>query len=136
MLEPKFLSHGQRQLFCLARALLQSSSASSPPFSSYPSSSSLQLSRIANGGGGIVLLDEATSSVDAETDALMQRIIRTEFRNKTLIVVAHRLHTILDFDKVAVFDNGELVEFENPVELLARGDTVFAELYAGNNVGS
>ncbi|KAG9238182.1 ABC multidrug transporter [Amylocarpus encephaloides] len=110
-MEPEILSHGQRQLFCLARALLRSPRR------------------------GVVVLDEATSSVDAETDGLMQRVIRTKFKTQTLIVVAHRLHTILDFDKVAVFDKGVLVEFANPVELLAQGGTVFSELY-GDGSGS
>ncbi|RDL38704.1 uncharacterized protein BP5553_03044 [Venustampulla echinocandica] len=111
LMEADLLSHGQRQLFCLARALLR-----------FPCR-------------GVVVLDEATSSVDVETDALMQRVIRTKFKNQTLIVVAHRLHTILDFDKVAVFDKGVLVEFANPVELLARGGSAFGELY-GDGSGS
>lgn len=113
-MEPEIFSHGQRQLFCLARALLKSPRR------------------------GVVVLDEATSSVDEETDALMQRVIRAKFKEQTLIVVAHRLHTILDFDKVAVFDKGTLIEFDNPIELLAQGGTAFADLYgdgSGNGSG-
>ncbi|THC95871.1 hypothetical protein EYZ11_004649 [Aspergillus tanneri] len=66
----------------------------------------------------VVVLDEATSSVDLETDALMQRLIRTAFASCTVIAVVHRLHTILDFDKVVVIENGRIVECGKPNELL------------------
>ena len=89
------LSQGQQQLFCLARALLRS-------------------------GSRILVLDEATSSVDAETDQIVQRLIRDEFKDHTIITVAHRLDTIMDSDKVAVLEKGRLVEFESPRALLAR----------------
>ncbi|KAL9085185.1 MAG: hypothetical protein Q9165_007716 [Trypethelium subeluteriae] len=97
-----FLSHGQRQLFCLARALLRPST--------------------------ILALDEATSSVDAQTDALMQRVIRQKFARHTIIAVAHRLDTIMDFDRVAVLDKGRLVEYDRPHVLLER-DSHFKKLY-------
>ncbi|KAF3903663.1 hypothetical protein AA313_de0206900 [Arthrobotrys entomopaga] len=92
--KPESLSHGQRQLFCLARALLRK--------------------------GKIVVLDEATSSVDKDTDEMMQRIIREEMKDRTIIAVAHRLQTILDFDRVAVMENGKIVEVGNPQELLKK----------------
>ena len=95
------LSQGQRQLFCLARALLQKSK--------------------------ILILDEATSNVDLETDRQMQEIIREEFNNHTVITVAHRIETILDSDVVAVLENGALVEFGSPKELLSR-PSLFKEL--------
>ncbi|KAJ4303189.1 hypothetical protein N0V90_002082 [Kalmusia sp. IMI 367209] len=98
------LSQGQQQLFCLARAMLRSSK--------------------------ILVLDEATSNVDAETDALMQRIIRKEFSQHTIITVAHRLNTIRDSDVVAVLDNGRLAEFGPPTELLARENSLFNELHS------
>jgi ABC-type multidrug transport system fused ATPase/permease subunit len=87
------LSHGQQQLFCLARAMLRS--------------------------GTIVVLDEATSSVDWGTDEVMQRVIREEFANKTIITVAHRLRTILDSDLVVVLGHGCILEAGHPGELLA-----------------
>ncbi|EGX88534.1 ABC bile acid transporter, putative [Cordyceps militaris CM01] len=88
------LSYGQRQLICLARALL----VESP----------------------IVLLDEATSGVDDATDAAVQSVIRQEFSQSTIIVVAHRLLTVADFDRVLVMRDGEVVEFGPPATLMAR----------------
>ncbi|KAH8896000.1 putative ABC transporter [Thozetella sp. PMI_491] len=93
-LESDLLSHGQKQMFCLARAILHRSS--------------------------IVVLDEATSNMDVETDGLMQSLIRTAFRGRTVIAIVHRLETVLEFDKIAVLDHGRLVEFESPSELLNR----------------
>jgi len=98
------LSQGQQQLFCLARAMLRDSR--------------------------ILVLDEATSNVDQETDTLMQRIIRREFAQHTIITVAHRLDTIADADVVAVLSEGRLVEFGKPEELLAR-QSRFRELHNG-----
>ncbi|XP_030721180.2 ATP-binding cassette sub-family C member 2 [Globicephala melas] len=86
------LSIGQRQLLCLARALLQKSK--------------------------ILIMDEATAAVDLETDRLIQTTIQTEFSHCTTITIAHRLHTIMDSDKVMVLDNGKIVEYGSPEELL------------------
>ncbi|KAI5461452.1 P-loop containing nucleoside triphosphate hydrolase protein [Mariannaea sp. PMI_226] len=102
-MDENFLSHGQRQLFCLARALLKKSS--------------------------LLILDEPSSSVDAETDARMQEVIRSEFSHCTVIMIAHRIDTLLDFDKVAVLDRGTLKEFGTPRELLADEAGVFSKLY-------
>lgn len=88
------LSQGQQQLFCLARAMLHKSK--------------------------ILILDEATSNVDSETDALMQQIIHEVFAQHTIITVAHRLNTISDSDMVAVLHEGKLVGFGPPGELLQR----------------
>lgn len=89
-------SVGQRQLICLARALLKKSK--------------------------ILVLDEATSSVDTITDAQVQNTIRKEFVEKgvTVITVAHRLDTVLGYDKIAVLDAGNLVEYGKPSDLLKR----------------
>ncbi|PQE06081.1 ATP-dependent bile acid permease protein [Rutstroemia sp. NJR-2017a BBW] len=67
-----------------------------------------------------MVLDEATSAVDMETDALIQRSIRQEFTDSTLIVIAHRLSTIADFDKILVLGEGKVVEFGTPRELMSR----------------
>lgn len=71
------------------------------------------------------------NSVDETTDALIQRIIRQKFARHTIIAVAHKLETIIDFDKVAVLHNGELCEFDGPHALLAREDSRFRQLYRG-----
>ncbi|ETS81268.1 hypothetical protein PFICI_06270 [Pestalotiopsis fici W106-1] len=104
-IDKDFLSHGQRQLFCLARAMLKP--------------------------GRVLILDEPTSSVDLETDAKMQEIIRAEFKDHTIIVIAHRLSSILDFDHVAVLDAGHLVEFGKPADLLEIPTSNFTRLYGG-----
>ncbi|KAK4224363.1 hypothetical protein QBC38DRAFT_18446 [Podospora fimiseda] len=97
------LSVGQRQLFCLARAMLRP--------------------------GTILVLDEATSSIDGKTEEVIQRLIRKKFADKTIIAVAHRLDTIMDFDKVAVLDGGKLVEFDSPYSLLEVPGSAFGKLY-------
>lgn len=101
-IDTEFFSHGQRQLFCLARAILRK--------------------------GKIVVLDEVSSSIDIVTDRLVQRLVRQEFTEATIISVAHRLNNIVDFDKIAVLQNGRLVEFGSPQALLTTPST-FRELY-------
>ena len=88
-------SVGQRQLLVIARALLR--------------------------GAKIVIMDEATASVDADTDARIQRVMRTEFKNSTCITIAHRINTILDSDLILVMDNGSAEEFDKPENLLRKG---------------
>ncbi|XP_045882134.1 ATP-binding cassette sub-family C member 2 [Meles meles] len=88
------LSVGQRQLLCLARALLRKSK--------------------------ILILDEATAAVDLETDRLIQTTIQKEFSHCTTITIAHRLHTIMDSNKIMVLDNGKIVEYSSPQELLRK----------------
>ena len=95
-------SVGQRQLLCLARAML-----------SQPK---------------LLVLDEATASVDGETDAFIQRMLRNRFKGTTLLTVAHRLNTIMDYDTVLVMDKGKAVEFGSPQTLLANENGVFADL--------
>lgn len=94
-------SQGQRQLFCLARAMLRRSR--------------------------ILMLDEATASIDPETDALLQRAIRSVFGDCTQLTIAHRLNTIADNDRVLVMDDGRVAEDDEPHALLAAGG-LFASL--------
>jgi len=91
------LSQGQRQLLCLARALLKNPK--------------------------VLLMDEATASIDYATDAKIQETIR-EIKNTT-ITIAHRLQTIVDYDKVLVLDKGEVVEFGDPFDLISQDGGIF-----------
>ncbi|XP_058451160.1 multidrug resistance-associated protein 1 isoform X7 [Malaya genurostris] len=93
------LSVGQRQLICLARALLRKTK--------------------------VLILDEATAAVDLETDDLIQRTIRTEFKECTVLTIAHRLNTIMDSDKVIVLDKGHIKEYAAPNELLQSKSSAF-----------
>uniref|UniRef100_A0A8D1LJY0 Multidrug resistance-associated protein 1 n=1 Tax=Sus scrofa TaxID=9823 RepID=A0A8D1LJY0_PIG len=88
------LSVGQRQLVCLARALLRKTK--------------------------ILVLDEATAAVDLETDDLIQSTIRTQFHDCTVLTIAHRLNTIMDYTRVIVLDKGEIREHGSPSELLQQ----------------
>merc|ERR1719285_589597 len=93
------LSVGQRQLVCLARALLRKTK--------------------------VLILDEATAAVDLETDELIQTTIRKEFAHSTILTIAHRINTVMDYDKIMVLDKGNLVEFDSPDELLKDDTTIF-----------
>lgn len=73
----------------------------------------------------ILVLDEATAAVDLETDDLIQTTIRTEFSNSTVITIAHRLNTVLDYDMVLVLDKGQIVEYDAPTKLLHNKDSAF-----------
>lgn len=92
------LSQGQRQLLCLARALLKSPK--------------------------VLVMDEATASIDYATDAKIQDTLR-ELTHNTIITIAHRLQTIIDYDKVLVLDKGEVVEYAHPWELLQKENGSF-----------
>jgi ABC-type multidrug transport system fused ATPase/permease subunit len=96
------LSVGQRQLICLARALLKNSK--------------------------ILILDEATASVDYVTDSLIQETIRKEFAEATTITIAHRINTILDSSKILVLDKGSVKEYDTPDVLLNNRKSLFYSL--------
>ena len=93
------LSVGQRQLVCLARALLKKTK--------------------------ILVLDEATAAVDLETDDLIQATIRKEFKDSTVLTIAHRLNTIMDYDRVMVLDQGNVAEFDTVHTLLNDENGIF-----------
>eukprot|EP00892_Ulva_mutabilis_P002364 jgi/Ulvmu1/12128/UM084_0055.1 len=96
------LSVGQRQLLCMARALLKRST--------------------------ILLMDEATSNVDNASDSLIQTTIRSAFRACTILTIAHRLHTIVDSDRILVLDRGAVAEYDVPAALMRRPDSRFRAL--------
>ncbi|CAG7924068.1 unnamed protein product [Penicillium olsonii] len=114
------LSHGQQQLFCLARAMCKSSNLLVMDEAT---------SRYAKISQRIETYANAPRSVDAETDTLMQCVIREQFKDRTIIAIVHKLHTVLDFDKIAVMDNGRIVEFDSPAALLSKEGSAFKSLY-------
>ncbi|KAF9929843.1 hypothetical protein FBU30_001156 [Linnemannia zychae] len=95
-------SQGQRQLLCMARALLRQSK--------------------------VIIMDEATASVDFATDERIQTTIRNELGNSTLITVAHRLRTIMDYDRVLVLEEGRVVEFDSPINLITNPSSRFRDM--------
>lgn len=95
-------SMGQRQLFCLGRALLRRSK--------------------------ILVLDEATASIDNATDLILQKTIRTEFADCTVITVAHRIPTVMDCTMVMAISDGKLVEYDEPMKLMKTEGSMFGQL--------
>ncbi|RHZ15190.1 hypothetical protein DYB37_008621, partial [Aphanomyces astaci] len=76
----------------------------------------------------IVVMDEATAAIDHETDQNLQRVIRTEFVTSTVLTIAHRLDTVLDADRILVFDQGRLAQCDTPAALIGAGAGIFFEL--------
>ncbi|KAF8317395.1 hypothetical protein DL93DRAFT_2125118 [Clavulina sp. PMI_390] len=99
------LSAGQRQLICFARALIRHSK--------------------------ILILDEATSAVDLESDQAIQQVLAgDQFKGVTRLTIAHRLHTIIDSDRILVLEAGKVAELDTPAALLAKPESIFASLAA------
>ncbi|KAI7889871.1 P-loop containing nucleoside triphosphate hydrolase protein [Mucor mucedo] len=95
-------SQGQRQLIALARALVKKST--------------------------FIIMDEATSSVDFDTDHKIQQTIRTEFKDSSLLCIAHRIRTVADYDRILVLDQGEVKEFDTPYDLMTRDNSIFQQM--------
>ena len=98
------LSLGERQLICIARAILRKSK--------------------------IYILDEATSSVDDYTEQLIQKVLKKFLNDCTVLTIAHRINTILNYDRIFVLEKGELIETGTPKELINKGKGIFYELYS------
>ncbi|XP_049431365.1 ATP-binding cassette sub-family C member 8 isoform X1 [Epinephelus fuscoguttatus] len=92
-------SQGQRQLFCLARAFVRKSS--------------------------ILIMDEATASIDMATESILQKVVMTAFADRTVVTIAHRVHTILNADLVIVMKRGIILEYDRPQALLEKEDSAF-----------
>ncbi|XP_062861185.1 multidrug resistance-associated protein 5 [Trichomycterus rosablanca] len=97
-------SVGERQLMCVARALLRQCK--------------------------VLILDEATAAMDTETDSLIQETIRNSFQDCTTVTIAHRLHTVLSCDRIMVLNQGQVVEFDEPSQLLANENSRFGAMLA------
>ncbi|XP_071507474.1 ATP-binding cassette sub-family C member 9-like [Diadema antillarum] len=99
-------SVGQRQLFCLGRAFLRKTK--------------------------ILVMDEATASIDYETDCILQQVVATAFQDRTVLTIAHRVSTIMDSDCILVLSKGKVAEHGTPEALLAKENGIFASLVAEN----
>ncbi|KAJ3785076.1 P-loop containing nucleoside triphosphate hydrolase protein, partial [Lentinula aff. detonsa] len=96
------LSVGQRALLSIARALVKNSK--------------------------VVILDEATASVDPVTEAKIQKSLHSQFKNCTMLCIAHRLQTIISYDRILVMDQGSVAEFDTPLTLYEKRDGIFRSL--------
>ena len=76
----------------------------------------------------VLLMDEATASIDEKTDELIQRMIRFEFKDTTVITIAHRLNTIIYYDKILVLEKGEIKEYDTPLALVKNEKTFLGRL--------
>ncbi|XP_070510894.1 ATP-binding cassette sub-family C member 5-like isoform X3 [Cardiocondyla obscurior] len=101
------LSVGERQLLCLSRALLHSTK--------------------------ILILDEATASIDPETETTVHHTLQNEFADCTILTIAHRLQTVLTCNRILVMSEGKIVEFDTPTTLLSRPDSEFSKLMSATN---
>jgi ABC-type multidrug transport system fused ATPase/permease subunit len=106
--EGENFSVGEKQLICLTRAILRKNK--------------------------ILLLDEATASVDVETDALIQASIRTTFSKCTVLTIAHRLNTIANYDRVVVMSGGKVEEFDTPANLMKDKNSMFYNMMKASGI--
>ena len=98
------LSVGEKQLICITRAILRKSK--------------------------IIIMDEATASIDYKTEEMIQKAINELLNESTLITIAHRIKTIINYDKIMTLENGEIVDFDTPKNLINNKNSLFYELYS------
>jgi len=105
------LSQGQKQLMCIARALLKQAK--------------------------VLIVDEGTSAVDPHTDELIQQVLREQVarRGTTVLAIAHRLQTILDFDRILVLGQGQVLEYDAPQRLMENPQSIFAHMLQEAHLG-
>lgn len=108
--ESQLMSLGQKQLICLGRIMLQNNR--------------------------LIILDEATANVDYQTDQLIQKTIREVFQDSTVFIIAHRLDSIIDCDRILVFDDGRLVEDGSPSQLISNRDGNFSLMVQQNTINN
>jgi len=108
VVDEESFSKGQRQLLCLARALLRKKK--------------------------IIVLDESTSSMDHITDEKIRHVVDIHMQGLTVLAVAHRISTIVNYDKILVLDNGSIAEFGDPRVLLSNPESRFARLAATQGI--
>ena len=97
------LSVGEKQLICICRAILRKSK--------------------------IIVMDEATANIDYKTEEIIQKAINDILSNSTIITIAHRIKTIMNYDKILILDNGSVANFDSPNNLLKNKEGIFYELY-------
>ena len=102
------LSVGEKQLICICRAILRKTK--------------------------IIVMDEATASIDMTTEEKIQNALEYALNNCTVITVAHRIKTIINYDKILVLNNGEILEFDSPKNLIENEKSVFYQLYSKSTV--
>ena len=102
------LSVGERQLICIARAIMRKSK--------------------------IIIMDEATSSIDYKTESLIQKSLEKSLKDSTVITIAHRIKTIINYDRIIVLQSGELIEQGSPRQLINSKKGTFYELYMQSNL--
>ena len=102
------LSVGEKQLICITRAILRKSK--------------------------IIIMDEATASIDYKTEEIIQKAVNEILKDSTFITIAHRIKTILNYDRILTLDNGKIVDFDTPKNLLNDKKSLFYELYSKSNL--
>lgn len=76
----------------------------------------------------LIILDEATANVDLKTDGTIQKLMKEKFKNCTVVIIAHRINTVMDCDRIMVIEDGRIKEFDTPYNLSKKEDSYFTEI--------